>query len=69
MAATQALEQSRAALLSALHTANGVSLEYLVQVHPVLGELNLYHWIVALGLHDDRHGAQIREIGESFTTG
>lgn len=67
-AAMQALEQSRGAMLTALYKANGVSLAHLTQVHPVLGELNLYHWIVALGLHDDRHAEQIREIGRSFAT-
>jgi len=65
-ASTQALEKSRAALVSALHNANGVSLENLMQTHPVLGPLNLYHWIVAIALHDDRHAAQIREIGDSL---
>ena len=65
-ASTQALEKSRAALVSALHNANGVSLENLMQTHPVLGPLNLYHWIVAIALHDDRHAAQIREVGDSL---
>ncbi|HMA02175.1 MAG TPA: hypothetical protein VKP02_07385 [Gemmatimonadaceae bacterium] len=36
-----------------------------MQTHPVFGPLNLYHFIVALGLHDQCHAAQIREIGES----
>ncbi|MBK5188611.1 MAG: DinB family protein [Gemmatimonadaceae bacterium] len=66
---TQALQQSRAAMLDSLHGANGVSLESLVQAHPVLGPLNMYHWIVALGLHDARHAAQIREIGQSLAPG
>ena len=65
-AGSQALERSRAALVSALHNANGVSLENLMQTHPALGPLNLYHWIVATALHDDRHAAQIREIGDSL---
>ena len=65
-ASTQALERSRAALVSALHNANGVSLENLMHTHPVLGPLNLYHWIVATALHDDRHAAQIREVGASL---
>jgi DinB family protein len=67
-AATQSLAQSREAMVSALRNANGVSLEHLMQAHPVLGELNLYHWIVALGLHEDRHAAQIREIGQALAT-
>jgi hypothetical protein len=65
--AQRALEQSRAAIASALRDANGVSLENLVQSHVVFGPLNMYHWIVAMALHEDRHAAQIREIGKSLS--
>jgi hypothetical protein len=65
--AQQALEQSRAAIVLALHDADGVSLENLVQTHAVFGPLNMYHWIVAMALHEDRHAAQIREIGKSLS--
>jgi hypothetical protein len=67
--AQRALDQSRAAILLALHDANGVSLENLVQSHAVFGPLNMYHWIVAMALHEDRHAAQIREIGKSLPAG
>lgn len=67
-AGTRALVQAHAAMISSLQNANGVSLESLMQTHPVFGPLNLYHFIVALGLHDQRHAAQIREIGESLAT-
>lgn len=63
---TQALDQAHEALVSSLREANGVSLENSMQTHPVLGPLNIYHWIVATALHGDRHAAQIREIGESL---
>lgn len=66
VAGTQALDQARVSLLSALRDANGVSLENLVHPHPVFGPLNMYHWMVLAGLHDSRHAAQIREIGESL---
>lgn len=65
-AGTQALIESRAAMISSLQNANGVNLESLTQSHPVFGTLNMYHWVVALGLHDQRHAAQIREIGQSL---
>jgi DinB superfamily len=65
-AGTRALVQARAGMISALQNANGVCLVNLMQVHPVLGPLNMYHWVVALGLHDQRHAAQIREIGQSL---
>jgi len=69
VAGMEALDRSRSALVAALHGANGVSLEHLVQAHPVLGTLNMYHWVVSLGLHDARHAAQIREIGQSLAAG
>lgn len=65
--AKKALEESRAAVVTALHDANGVSLENLVQTHAMFGPLNMYHWIVAMALHEDRHAAQIREIGKSLS--
>jgi hypothetical protein len=65
-AGAQALVRARAAMVSSLQNANGVCLENLMQTHPVLGPLNMYHWVVALGLHDQRHAAQIREIGQSL---
>jgi len=63
-AAARALAESRALMLTALQNADGVALDGLVHTHAVLGPLNMYHWIVALGLHDARHAAQIREAGE-----
>jgi hypothetical protein len=68
-AGTRALEASHAALVSSLRAANGVSLTNSMQTHPVLGPLNIYHWIVATALHDDRHAAQIREIGTTLGGG
>jgi hypothetical protein len=66
---TQALVQAHAALVTSLQNANGVNLEHLMQTHPALGPLNLYHWVVSLGLHDARHAAQIREVAESLAGG
>ena len=68
-AGMQALEQARAAMATALRSANGVSLENVTQAHPVLGTMNMYHWMVATALHEDRHAAQIREIGQSLAAG
>lgn len=68
-AATGALVESRAVMIGALQNASGVDLRNSMQPHPVFGPLNMYHWIVALGLHDRRHAAQIREIGESLAQG
>lgn len=68
-AGIRALEQAHAAMADALRNANGVSLENLTQAHPALGTMNMYHWMVATALHDDRHAAQIREIGQSLAAG
>ncbi|HEV7705546.1 MAG TPA: hypothetical protein VGO46_14715 [Gemmatimonadaceae bacterium] len=66
IAGTKALDEAHAAMIACLRNANGVSLQNLVAAHPVLGPLNMYHTVVALGLHDARHAAQIREIGGSL---
>lgn len=66
-ASAQALAESRALMMTALQNADGVALGDLEATHPVLGALDMYHWIVALGLHDARHAAQIRETGESLS--
>jgi uncharacterized damage-inducible protein DinB len=66
-AGAQALAESRAVMMTALQNADGVALGELEATHPVLGTLDMYHWIVALGLHDARHAAQIREVGETLT--
>lgn len=59
-----ALESSRAAVRQALDDASGVALGALSHQHPVFGTMNLYQWGLALGYHDARHAAQIREIGQ-----
>lgn len=33
--------------------------------HPVFGPLNLYQWLVMVGLHKDRHARQIEQLKES----
>jgi DinB family protein len=65
-AGTEALVQAHAAMVSSLQNANGVDLTPLMAPHPALGVLNMYHWVVSIALHDDRHAAQIREIGQSL---
>jgi hypothetical protein len=32
----------------------------------VLGEINLYQWILFVGSHEVRHTAQVREIADDF---
>jgi len=65
-AGTAALAEAHAAMVASLRNANGVSLEGLMATHPAFGPLNMYHWVIMVALHDDRHAAQIREIGQSL---
>lgn len=55
------LASSRAALLAAVSSADGLALESIHAVHPRLGEINLYEWIHFVGLHEARHLGQIEE--------
>ena len=59
------LEDSRAALLGSMREADGIALGNFSYPHPVLGPLDLYQWLLFLGLHESRHASQIRELGET----
>jgi hypothetical protein len=64
-----ALERSRAQLLQLLDTAIGRDLAQINRQHPVLGSLNGYQWIAAVGGHEERHAAQIVEIAGQLSAG
>ena len=53
------LELSRNALRAAAESADGLAIGEIRQIHPILGELNLYQWIVFVGQHEGRHTKQI----------
>ena len=57
-----ALETSRRELLSAVAEGDGLALGTVTYPHPLLGDLNLYQWILFVGQHEARHAGQIREI-------
>jgi hypothetical protein len=59
------VEASRTALLGSMREADGLALGTLRYPHPMLGELDLYQWLVFVGLHESRHACQIRELGET----
>jgi len=59
-----ALEQSRQALRAAVISGDGLALSEVKHPHPVLGEINLYQWILFVGSHEARHTAQVREIAD-----
>ena len=61
-----ALEQSRQALRAAVISGDGLALSEVKHPHPVLGEINLYQWILFVGSHEVRHTAQVREIADQL---
>jgi hypothetical protein len=65
--ALRQLEESRAALSSAIDAADGLALGSIRHTHPVLGEVDLYQWILFVGLHEARHVPQITEIAAGLT--
>lgn len=59
------LEASRTALRATLREADGVALGTFRYPHPMFGALDLYQWLLFVGLHESRHACQIRELGET----
>ena len=60
------LERLRETLRSAFLAGDGLALSTVVQPHPILGPINLYQWLLFVGSHEERHTAQINEIGEQL---
>ena len=60
--AQRLLEESRAMLRSAIAEVDGLALGLIMHPHPVVGEINLYEWILFVGLHEQRHLPQIGEV-------
>ena len=57
--ALEGLESSREALRAAVVSASGLSLGEIKHTHPILGELDLYQWLIFVGQHEGRHRKQI----------
>ena len=57
--AVAGLKASRESLRAAALAANGLSLSEIKHTHPLLGELDLYQWLIFLGQHEARHRKQI----------
>jgi hypothetical protein len=64
--ALDGLESSREALRSAVVLADGLSLGEIKHNHPILGELDLYQWLIFLGQHEGRHRNQIQRTLKSI---
>jgi hypothetical protein len=61
------LHISRQALRTAAETADGLPLGKIKHTHPVLGDIDLYQWLIFIGQHEARHARQIRRTLESFS--
>ncbi len=64
-AVQQQLNESREMLRAAIADADGLALASLRHPHPVLGEIDLYQWILFVGQHEQRHTSQIAEAAEA----
>ena len=62
----EAMSASRAELRRAIEEADGLALGEVRHPHVVLGELDLYQWILFVAQHEERHLAQLREISEQL---
>jgi hypothetical protein len=60
--ALQALAISRAQLRSAVAVGDGLALGDVTVPHLALGDIDLYQWILFVGLHEGRHAQQLHRI-------
>ena len=67
-AALAGLQQSRAALLEAMRLADGLALGSIKHTHLRFGEIDLYQWILFVGLHEKRHAEQLTELAGQLAT-
>ncbi|HUQ98099.1 MAG TPA: DinB family protein [Gemmatimonadaceae bacterium] len=64
--ALAALAAARQSLREAATLADGLALGEIKHTHPIIGEIDLYQWIVFLGRHEARHIRQIERTLNSF---
>lgn len=65
-AALTGLESSRQALREAAASASNVALGEISHPHPILGELDLYQWLIFVGDHEEHHTKQIKRTLQSI---
>jgi hypothetical protein len=64
--ALEGLDSSREALRAAVVSANGLALGEIKHTNSVLGELDLYQWLIFVGQHEGRHKKQIERTLKSI---
>lgn len=62
------LAESRAALLAAIESGDGLALGDIRHTHLRFGELNLYEWILFVAEHERRHAEQAAETAAGLTS-
>ena len=60
--AERRLAESRAALLAAMESGDGLALGEIRHTHLRFGELDLYQWCLFVAEHEKRHIAQLRQV-------
>ena len=63
-----ALTESRQVLISALRDLDGLALGRIAHPHPMIGQLNLYQWVLFVGQHEARHAGQLQDIARRLAT-
>lgn len=56
------LQESRASMLESIRLADGLALGSIKHTHLRFGEIDLYQWILFVGLHEKRHAHQLAEV-------
>ncbi len=64
--ALEGLETSREALRAAVVSADGLAIGEIKHTHMILGELDLYQWLIFVGHHEARHRKQIERTLKSL---
>lgn len=60
------LAESRAVLLAAMATGDGLALGEIRHTHLRFGEIDLYQWILFIAEHEKRHTKQLRGVVEQL---
>lgn len=64
--AADAFIRQHDALRDTVLSLDGLALADVVATNPVFGPLNMYQWVLFAGGHEQRHAAQIVDIGTSL---
>jgi len=49
-----------------MELGDGLALGELRHTHMRFGEIDLYQWILFVGIHERRHTSQLREVAEQL---